>query len=133
MALHGIQRGEAQLADGAVVRGYKHVFSVSIDSFDVLAELDHEPTKDPPEVDFGFPFLNHAAGRVAIWVNADEPRFVDTTLAATVALDRGEGRILYVGIHRSSESLQRALSFRGRTHTGVVVPSLGYDSSGTSR
>ena len=44
VALHGIQRGEAQLADGAVVRGYKHVFSVSIDSFDVLAELDHEPT-----------------------------------------------------------------------------------------
>jgi hypothetical protein len=75
-----------------------HVFTVTVDSFDILADMDHEPSRVPPEVDFGFPFFEARAGRVAVWVNAVEPRFVDTTLAATITLDRGDGRVLYVGM-----------------------------------
>jgi hypothetical protein len=74
----------------------KHIATVWVDGFDALLAVERETTTEGVDVDFAFPFGSAEGGRVALYVNGTEPVFSDTEYFIT--LQRGEGRVLYVGL-----------------------------------
>jgi len=72
----------------------KHLATIQIDRFSCLRPVLRATTTAGEVVDFGFPFLDAAAGRIVLWVNAIEPKFQDTDF--WIALAR-PGGVLHVG------------------------------------
>ncbi len=74
----------------------EHIATIQVDEFSRLAPVRRQPTTKGTNVDFGFPFGDAPSGRVVLYANSVEPRFRDTDFF--IALDRGNGNVLYVGL-----------------------------------
>jgi hypothetical protein len=77
--------------------GGQHIATITADDFACLLPINRVPTIHGPKVDFAFPFGSHSSGRVVLYANAVEPKFVDA--AYWITLHRPDsGEVLYLGI-----------------------------------